>query len=132
MSTFSGSDTALAFSWQGVTIPGGGSTVRSILIKFGVFKPDDIGLEMTFPTYLSPLHYQETINITGLATSSNASDYISVLVTLQGDLSRVLKSQQSYPVHQLFTFGFRPADYRLEAGTYNVTFYAVNWEGSVS
>jgi hypothetical protein len=54
------------------------------------------------------------------------------MIVVDDDTSRLFESTSTYTVLNAFIIDFRPFDYSIGEGVHNVSFYAVNWEGSIS
>jgi hypothetical protein len=125
-------DSGFTVSWQGISVPGNGIATRSLIEKFDIYNADQIMLSLTFPSSPDPLYYMNSIEFPGYVQSSNSSDLLRLLIVIDDDTSRIFRTSTAYPVVNIFVFEFRPSDYSIGEGLHNISFYAVNWEGSIS
>lgn len=127
-------DTGFSFSWQGMALAPGAAVRRSVLVTFGIFNADRISLNLEFPSVEGPFYYLDSLDISGDTESTTADDLIQlfVVVIVDDDVTRVMGTGAVYPSGAQFVFEFRPFDYRVAEGGHNISFYAINQEGSIS
>jgi hypothetical protein len=108
-------------------------SVRSVIVKFGIYDADSISVALELPHLVLPVWYRTSIEIDGVAESSNPGDVLGILVMVD-DRAGAIKFAQTpvFPSGAPFHFDFVPADYAVPEGEHLITFFAVNGEGSVS
>jgi hypothetical protein len=126
VNSYNDSESALAFSWQNISVPAGGINVRSCIVKFGEVGPTPT-LELSFQQFAEPFP---------------AGDSMSVGVVSGGDLIRIVLIVDNFlnvnDVDVTFSegsevaFEFRPSDYQIGDGFHRLGFYGVDSEGDVS
>jgi hypothetical protein len=125
-------DSTWTLSWQNITVPTKGIITRSFLVTFGILNADQITLNMDIPAINGSIYYRDSLEISGEISSSKLDDILQILIVIDNDPSQIIPTDISFPSGAEFLFEFRPIDYAIPEGGHNVSFYAVNREGSIS
>jgi hypothetical protein len=129
-SSYSGGDSAMAFSWQGISISQGGSKTVAVIMKSGVFDGDSPVLIMDRDTIPARCLLDEVLYVNGSVTNANGS--VTVIVVINGDCSQIYWLDLVWEPGSLFNATISPGDYGLSNGIVQLTFYAVDNSGRVS
>lgn len=85
--SFSNGESALAFSWQGVTVVRRSSVLKSVVVRFGGFQTSSVTLRLTFPPLASAIYYRWPITIHGVAEAfslpTGAAITLLIVITIQ-------------------------------------------------
>jgi hypothetical protein len=125
-----GSDVGVAFSWQGISIPPGGSATRSLLVQAGQFTVDQPSILITsaVPGNVAvggsfPLGFSVADSVSG--------SILRIFLVFDGDytgISFVTNTETSGTVSAIVSL----ESYVTSPGAHDLSFYAVNQQGSIS
>jgi hypothetical protein len=87
---------------------------------------------LEIPAVVDPMFYLDSLELSGSAISSNITDWIRIVIVVDGDTSIIFKDEELRKTGEQWIYDFRPIDYLINDGVHNISFYAVNWEGSAS
>jgi hypothetical protein len=130
--TFSGSDSAMSFSWQGILIPSGQSTTVSMIMRSGTFDSVAPTLMMTdtiFPAHALPT---DLLRIRGRVSDAHSDASVRLLFVIDDDYSRVHWISPWFRAGSSFDMDISLSLYSMKVGSQMFGFYAVNNVGCVS
>jgi hypothetical protein len=128
--SFSGFDSACAFSWQSVVVPAYG-TVNLVFIIQSIPKSDPPVLDMSSTSLPASVHHTSSITLIGTATSQVFETNIALVGVVDNDLANRRSVWGSSIVSgSLFSISV-PAE-TIGGGYHTFTVYAVDSTGAVS
>jgi hypothetical protein len=108
--TFSGSDSGMAFSWQRILIPSGQSTTISVIMRSGNFDsiaPILLMTDTVFPAWVLPT---DVLQIRGQVSDAHSNASIRLLFVINNDSSQIhwinssFSSESSFDIQWLIYF----------------------------
>jgi hypothetical protein len=128
---FEGSDSAQAFSWQNVSVPGKGSIDLRAIAKFGPFETNWLRLELEFSGVSSqPIYYENEISATGILLG-NGTGSAGIVLVVDGDVVNLQWLDESFEIGEVVDFNFSAAGLGIGEGPHALAFYAVDSDGNV-
>jgi hypothetical protein len=132
--SFTGGNSAIAFSWQGVEIDGGTRVARSFVVKFGELETSRLVLALTFPRPQGLVYAQAPLVIDGLVEAEPLPSGLGIRLVLvvDGRDNETVVLEKTYWLEAPFTLLLVPAEVGLVDGLHEFVFYAVDEDGDVS
>jgi hypothetical protein len=129
----SGSDTALAFSWQGLELPANGTVVKTFAVRFGDFESSHITLVVTWPNLPNGAVAGDPIALRGRASASvrPTGVRLKIYFVIDGD-EDAMEQIQSAEIDTEFAWQFVPKEIGIENGTHTFSLYAIDEDGDIS
>jgi hypothetical protein len=123
-------DSAMAFTWQNLTIARHVTVTKSVIVRFGRFETSRIDLRLSFPLPTTVYCYSP-FTIFGSATAIGRPTDLAmrVFVRIEGELTEV---KGTFTIGMEFTLQFVPALYGIVRGSHALEFFAVDADGDVS
>jgi hypothetical protein len=130
-SQFSGSDSACAFTWQNVTVPGGSSIPLTMVIAGGVgSNPPTLDLSDT--TILSTIDWDTPITIAGHADDPE-NELVTIIAVFDEDPSRAARIAVEIPSGSSFSHSILLTDFAAASrGIHQLDVYAFDHSGMTS
>jgi hypothetical protein len=133
---FLGEDSAMAFTWQGIALPAGGTLTKSVIVRFGGFESSNIVLSVAFPRAGEKLYCLDTFKISGVASMTDARQptgkLIRLFLEIDADSGLISEISGGYRLYDPFTIWLIPAEQGIRSGSHQLTIYAVDADGNVS
>jgi hypothetical protein len=131
--SFTGGDSAIAFSWQGVAIGPGMQVARSVVVKFGELETSRLVLVLTSaPQGL--VYAQAPMMINGVVEADPLPSglRIQLILVVDGGDNGTVVLEKTYWVDAPFLLVLVPSELGLVDGVHEFVFYAVDEDGDVS
>jgi hypothetical protein len=128
---FSGADSAMAFSWQELSIPARSILTRSVIAKFGNFETGNISLDLVFEGAENEnLEYRSTVTARGHATGRGVG-LAKIVAVVDDDRSAFFTVLERVRLNGTLNFTFAFVDFGVAQGGHTLSFYIVDEDGNV-
>jgi hypothetical protein len=133
--SFSGTDSAMSFTWQGIAVGPGARVRKSAIVRFGSFETSHITLTLTFPQPVGAIEADTALLITGevRASSAPSSPGLRLFLSIdEADAVDLIEIPGTFVLDVPIALSLIPAHYGLRNGTHRLAFYAIDADGDVS
>jgi hypothetical protein len=125
-------DSAMAFSWQGISLSPNESKTVSVIMKSDVF--DSNSPILTIPAEAIPdiCVLTQMLHINGSVLKTGSSVLMTIILVINSDCSQIYTLESELENESFFGVNISLEVYGLSLGTCELTFYAVDNSGCVS
>jgi hypothetical protein len=132
--SFTGGDSAIAFSWKNVEIGPGTEVACSVVVKFGELETSRVVLALTFPPPQRVIYAQAPLIINGIVEADPLPSGLGIrlILVVDGGYNGTVVLEKTYWLEAPFTLVVVPSELELVDGVHEFVFYAVDEDGDVS
>jgi hypothetical protein len=125
-------DSAIAFSWQSLSIPSLGSVSVAAIMRSGSFLPRVLEFSLNFSQVPSRIPVTESLNLPGYFSHPNNFSATTILWMVNGDSSQLHSIPSSIPSSSSFQFSISMRSNSIPYGLVRLEFYIVDSDSCLS
>jgi hypothetical protein len=129
---FWGRDSAMAFSWQNISIQPGETVPRMAVLKFGLPYMNNLTLSLDQSRLPQDVANMDSFDLTAYAASDNHHANVSIFIAADYNYSNGQRLPGPFPVNQVFTFTVTVQTFGFGPGVHEYLVCAVDDVGTIS
>jgi hypothetical protein len=129
---FYGADSAMAFSWQDINVPGRGNVTKSVVMKF--LHPSDANqVSLTLDSYPpASINVSHSYQLTGTASDSDPEEVLILALWIDSDVGSMITLAADLQPNGYFQVSFNPTQLGIRLGQHVFSLILSDGRGSLS